>query len=321
MKTRVSHEFLAVPLIASFFLTGCVKQVRSTVPAFAQAAELTSTNVQGAFESVNATYSDAQDLHFVVTYDGKVNPSTISAGWLKAEDLNARLQILQGLKQYASELNSLTGSNDVDNLNKASTEVGDSLTALSKTAPFKKITSKVPGNLANEAAVAVNALGNWLIELKLKKNLPTLIEKMDPNIQSICKLLITDIGSLNTDPAKPAEGSGLRQVLWNQYNSIILSQNQYILHNQCNAAEATMNCFSPEARFAEIQKLPALVKQRNASDQALQQVQVTVKALAQAHTELVKAAQTKQNLTADLGDLLVEAQRLEKYYNSLSSNK
>jgi hypothetical protein len=307
--------------MAGVFLTGCVKQIRSTVPAFAQAAELTSTNVQGAFESVNAAYGDAQNLHYAVTYDGKVDPSTISAGWLKEEDLNVRLQILQGLKQYASELNSLTGSNDVDNLNQASTAVGNSLTSLSKTAQFKNITSKLPGNFANEAATAVDALGNWLIESKLKKNLPPLIEKMDPNIQSICKLLIADIGSVNTDPAKGPEGSGLRQVLWVQYNSIILSQNQYILHNQCDGAKAPVNCFSPDARFAEIQKLLALLRQRSAADQTLQQVQVTVKELAQAHTELVKAAQTKQRLTADLGDLLVEAQRLDTYYKSLSNTK
>src|SRR5208337_2749978 len=229
--------------------------------------------------------------------------------------------ILQGLKQYASELNSLTGSNDVDNLNQASTAVGSSLTALSKTAPFQKITKQLPASFASEAATAVNALGNWLIEQKLAKNLPPLIEKMDPNIQSICKLLVADIGSVNTDPGKPAEGSGLREVLWIQYNSIILSQNQYILHNQCNGAEAPTNCFSPEARFAEIQKLLALLRQRSAADQTLQQVQVTVKQLAQAHTELVKAAQTKQRLTADLGDLLVEAQRLDTYYKSLSNTK
>lgn len=321
MPTRVSRGYLVLPLMASVFLTGCVKQVRSTVPAFAQAAELTSTNVQGAFESVNAAYGDAQNLHYAVTYDGKVDPSTISAGWLKAEDLNVRLQILQGLKQYASELNSLTGSNDVDNLNQASTAVGSSLTALSKTAPFQKITKQLPASFASEAATAVNALGNWLIEQKLAKNLPPLIEKMDPNIQSICKLLVADIGSVNTDPGKPAEGSGLREVLWIQYNSIILSQNQYILHNQCNGAEAPTNCFSPEARFAEIQKLLALLRQRSAADQTLQQVQVTVKQLAQAHTELVKAAQTKQRLTADLGDLLVEAQRLDTYYKSLSNTK
>jgi hypothetical protein len=300
-----------------------VKQIRSTVPAFAQAAELTSTNVQAAFETVNATYNNAQQLHYAVTYDGNVNPDKISTGWLSPEALNVRLQILQGLKQYASELNSLTGSDDITKLSQSSTALGKSLTDLTSTAPFKTFANKLPSgvNVNNLAATSVNAIGNWLIEEKLKRDLPSQIAKMDPTIQSICVLLAADIGSVNTDPANPTKGSGLQQVVWDQYNSIIESQNQYILHNQCNGDKAPINCFSPDVRLAEIQKLPALVGQRNAAEKTLQQVQVTLKQLAQAHTELVKAAQTKQTLTADLGDLLAEAQRLSTYYNSLSSSK
>jgi hypothetical protein len=298
-----------------------VKQIRTTVPAFAQAAELTSTNVQAAYQTVNATYNEAQTFHYAITYNGQVNPSSIPTGWFPAGSMNVRLQILQGLKQYASELSSLTGSNDVDSLNKASSAVGTSLTALTKTNEFKTFTSKLPSGASEQAATAVNAIGNWLIESKLAKDLPPLIEKMDPSIQAICTLLYEDIGSVNTNPAHPSEGSGLRQELWNNYNEIINSQNQYILHGQCNGEKTPSDCFSPDVRLAEIQKLPALVQQRNAADQTLQQVQVTVKQLAQAHTELVKAAQSKQHLTADLDDLVAEAQRLNTYYSSLANNK
>ena len=322
MAIRRCQSALLLSLLVSLALVGCIKQVRSSVPAFAQAAELTSTNVQAAFMKVNQTYGDAQQIQYAVSYNGKVDPSRISDGWLLPEALNVRLLVLQGLKQYASELSSLTGSNDVDSLNKASTAVGTSLTTLTKTVPFKKFAGDVPSDVSNEGAAAVDALGNWLIELKLKNRLPTLIEKMDPSIQSICTLLVQDIGSVNTDPGQPSEGHGLRQVLWDQYNSIILSQNQYILKNQCKEGErAPANCFTPEIRLAEIEKLPALVEQRNAADQTLQQVQATVKQLGRAHTELLKAARTKENLTADLGDLLAESERLNTYYNSLSKNK
>ena len=141
---------------------------------------------------------------------------------------------------------------------------------------------------------------------------------MDPNIQTLCSFLSEDIGTL--DP-KSLEGSGLRQVLWIQYNRIIDAQNQFILHNQCGPKDVPSNCFGPEVRLTEIQKLPALVKQRNSADQTLQQVTMTLKQLAQANTELAKAAQTKQDMTADIGDLLAESQRLYTYYNSLSSGK
>jgi hypothetical protein len=320
MPNRVSREAIILLLIASVSVTGCVKQIRSTVPAFAQAVELTTTNVQAAFDTVNDKYADAQTIHFAVTYNGQVNPSSISTDWLQPGSMKVREQLLDGLKQYASKLSSLTGTNDVASLNQASTAVGTSLKALANAPEFKTFASTLPADISDQATTAVNALGNSLIELKLKKDLPAIIENMDPTIQEICSMLSADIGTLSGDPAKP-EGSGLRLVLWDQYNQIIVSQNEYILHNECNKEEAPINCFSPDARFAEIEKLPTLVKQQNAADMTLVQVQVTVKQLAQAHAELVKAAQTKQNLTADLGDLLAEAQRLNAYYTSLSDAK
>ena len=320
MLNRVSHGVFFLFLAATVVLTGCVKQIRSTVPAFAQAAELTSTNVQAAFDTVNEKYAEAQAMHFAVTYDGQFNPSGIPTEWLQPGSMKVRQQLLEGLKQYASKLNGLTGSNDVASLSSASTAVGTSLKTLANAPEFKAFTNKLPANISDQAAAAVNALGNLLIELKLKKDLPPIIESMDPNIQKICAMLSADIGTLSDDPAKPG-GSGLRLVLWDQYNSIIVSQNQYILHNECKGTGSPVNCFSPDARFAEIQKLPALVQQRNTADQTLVQVQVTIKQLARAHTELVRAAQTKQNLTADLGDLLAEAQRLNTYYTSLPSTK
>ncbi len=320
MANRTLRYSLAALIYASLLLTGCVKQIRSTVPDFAQAVELTSTNVQAAFDTVNGKYNDAEAIHYAVTYDGQTDPRRISTNWLQPDSMKVRRQVLQGLKQYASALNSLTGSNNADSLSKASTAIGTSLQSLSKSPEFSKFTKDLPSETSNIAATAVNALGTWLIEAKLKKDLPPLIEKMDPNIQTICKMLVQDIGTVDANETNPTGGSGLRQVLWIQYNRIIDAQNQYILHNQCSK-EGPVNCFGPDARMVEIRKLPDLVQQQSAADQTLQQVQATIKQLGQAHTELVKAAETKQSLTADLSDLLAEAQVLNTYYNSLSSTK
>jgi hypothetical protein len=303
-------------------LTGCVKRVRSTVPAFAHAAELTSSNVQSALQTVETNYADANSFSYAVTYDGNWDPHNIPTTWLTSESMNIRLQILQGLKQYASELSSLTGSNDVDSLNKASTAVGQSLKGLTGTAAFQKLSmaKSLPANFSEISSTSVNALSNWLIELKLKKNLPAEIEKMEPTVQSVCALLVADIGDLDAENRNPFDGTGIRQVVWITYNKRITAENQYILHNQCTDKKTT-DCLSGNDRFAEIEKLPALVQQQRAADLTLQQVQTTVKQLAAAHTELVKAAQSKQDLKAELEDLVGEAERLNTYYQSLSSSK
>lgn len=322
MANRLASTILAIELLTTIILGGCVKQVRSAVPAFAQAAELTSTNVQSALQMVEADYSDANAFRYAVNYNGDWDPSKIPTTWLTPAAMRVRLQILEGLKQYASELNSLTGSNDVDQLNKASTAVGKSLNDITTTSLFEKMTAarSLPAHFTAIAATSINGLGNWLIEMKLKKNLPREIERMDPNIQNICSLLEADIGTIDTEKGNPFDGTGIRQVVWLTYNDRILSQNQYILHNQCTAKQTT-NCLSGEARLAEIEKLPTLVQQQRAADQTLQQVQATVKQLAEAHTELVKAVQSNQDLTADVTSLVSEAQRLNTYYQSLTTTK
>ena len=78
---------------------------------------------------------------------------------------------------------------------------------------------------------------------------------------------------------------------------------------------------SPEAKLTAIKEIAALSHRQKAADRALAQVTVTIKQMAQAHTELVKAAKTKQLLTTDLGDLVAEAKRLDDYCNSLTSSK
>ena len=322
MMKRLAWGVVALHLIVTVVLSGCVKQVRSTVPAFAQAAELTSTNVQSALQTVETNYYATNAFTYSVNYDGNWNPSKIPTSWLTPEAMNVRVEILEGLKKYASELSGLTGSNDVDQLNKASTAVGQSLKGLVGTPQFQKMSAakSLPDNFSSLAAAAVDALGNWLIELKLQQNLPSEIEKMDPNIQKICTLLEADIGAVDMNIQNSIEGSGVRQVVWISYNQRIITQNQYILHNQCTS-ERTTNCLSGNDRLAEIQKLPALVQQQRTTDQTLKQVQATVKQLAAAHTELLKAVQSKQTLTADLGNLLAEAQRLNTYYQTLASSK
>jgi hypothetical protein len=65
----------------------------------------------------------------------------------------------------------------------------------------------------------------------------------------------------------------------------------------------------------------ALANQRRAADLVLAQVSVTLKQMAQAHTELVKATRARQSLTANLDDLLAEVQRLNVYYQSLANAK
>jgi hypothetical protein len=302
-------------VVESLFCAGCMHKVASAVTPFAQAVALTATNVQGAFDTVQSTYCDARTMNYAVSYTGTngFDPGTLCQSWITPETLAARTLILQGLKQYASELSSLTTS-DTSTVDTASTALGKSLTELTGTAPFKKIAAeaKVPEQIAT---TAVDALGNWLIQSKLRKDLPAIIVKMDDSVQQISQLLIADIGTVGADSDHPSVGSGLRQVLWIQYGEEIRSWDLYVSKNYFGKE------VSPESRFAAVKQLVALSVQQRAADRTLAQVAVTVKQMAQAHASLAKAARAKQPLAADVSDLLAEAQRLNDYYNSLAKSK
>ena len=95
----------------------------------------------------------------------------------------------------------------------------------------------MPTNSSSIAATSIDALGNWLIELKLKKNLGPEIVKMDPEHTEHLHLLMADIGDVDMNVNNPVDGTGIRQVVWITYNLRIVTQNQYILHNQCTVEE------------------------------------------------------------------------------------
>jgi hypothetical protein len=306
-------------LAASSLLTADNKDVIAATPAFAQAAALTATNVQAAFDTVQSTYCDAQVMIYAANYAKLQNfdPSNLCHEWLPAETLAARTLILQGLKQYASQLSALTAS-ETTNVDTASTALGASLTALAGSAPFKTATAPIATQLkesTNIFVTAIDGLANWLIKRKEQKQLPPLIEEMDPTIQSISKLFTADIGVVGANPAHPSEGSGLRQVLWIQYNSEIKSWDEYVRANYMGAT------VSPDIRLAAVKQLVTLSNQQRAADQVLAQVVVTLNQLAKAQTNLSNAAKTKGTFKSNFSDLLGEAQRLYTYYQTLAASK
>jgi hypothetical protein len=319
-------------LAASSVLNGGSKQIASAVPAFAQAVALTATNVQAAFDTVQSTFCDAQALSFEVKFTGGADsdPSNIcKVTWLPPASMAARTQILQGLKQYASELTGVSAPN-VSGLDSATTALGKNLNALTTSDAFTLMSKQAQANLKaaqpnitlaeNFFSTAVNALGKWFIERKVAKVLPGEIKDMEPNIQAIKELLIADIGVVGADPKIPEKGSGLRQELWIQYGKEITSWNLYVSTNYYKDGKV-MPGVSPDAALAAVKQLASLVNQRRTADQVLAQVAETVNQMAQAHTKLVAATNEKQGLIADFSDLLAEAQRLNTYYQSLATSK
>ncbi len=301
--------WVACPFI-SLVLTGCAgSHIHSSVPAFAQAVTLTASNTESAFETIERKYEDVQALSLVVDWGQKPFRPTDIRNLLEPEDLQVRLKLLQSLQQYATHLESVSGPGPVSDVDSASKSLGTSLAALSQSDPLKKMasgTSVAP----NAAAAAVDALGRWLVERKRDKALPGIINEMQQPIQTISTLLTEDIGTRDTVTDR---GTGLRKQLWMEYQQAIMNQDLFIEHN----AER----FTPEEKLLEIEKLPAMVREQRLADLTMVQTQSTLLQLVKANDELLKSATTKQDLRANVNDLLVQAGQIRDFYQSLSSTK
>jgi hypothetical protein len=76
---------------------------------------------------------------------------------------------------------------------------------------------------------------------------------------------------------------------------------------------------SPIERRAEIRKLGQIILRKEATDDMLHQLQITIKSLAETHHALAAAAQSKDTplLTERIAELKATADRLNHFYNTL----
>jgi hypothetical protein len=160
-------------------LCSCVTQrVQTVVPAFSQAVSTMTSNTKAAFEVAEQKYEEAQAFTLAVNYrpGERFDPTSIRV-LLSEEDLDARVKLLAGLEAYGSQLEAV--ADGADKLNNANTQLGYSLQTLAESVPVKTMASTAQATAAADSgSAAVNSLGDWLIERKLRKNLPDLISRM-----------------------------------------------------------------------------------------------------------------------------------------------
>ena len=296
-------------LVLLFGLTGCPTSTRplaSDANVFSAATITVVHGASDAYRTANELHDHAELSLAALDYDRKPtwNPNDYVKPLLTQEQLDGRLQILNGLKSYAQTVADLAAGGKPTDLNTAATQVGANLQELSKNVPAKLSTS-IPGGgplsdtTKNVVSTALVALGHFLQERKVATSLPQVIEDNDKNVSELCKYLDSDI-------------TILRRQADVDYGRVITSQDQYIRHDGAS--------LTPAERRAEIQKLPQFVLEQQQNDQLLAKLQKTVQKLAQTHHAFAVAAQShnSESLRQYILDLSAEGQSLADYYQSLS---
>jgi hypothetical protein len=286
--------------------TGCsLSPLAKHAAAFSVATGLVIDNSESAYRTAMQLRQDEQAAAAVYDYDKNPNwnPYQDFKPLLTAEQLDARIKVLDGLKAYAATLVDITSSKPSKDLQDAAAAVGTNMqtlnqnvaTAFSTAIPNAPVMSTAN---ANALSTAVLGLAEYLIARKVSQSLPKVTQEMNPNVQALCELLNRDV----VDMRRQADVD---------YQTLLENEDQFIRHQTLDPVE----------HRAEIGKLIVLAAQQKANDALLAKLQTALHTLAMTHQALAAAAQgnNPESIQQKITELAAAGKDLNNYYKSLSA--
>jgi hypothetical protein len=302
-RLRGGAACLSLILVLSL-LSGCVSpNAPVQIKRFSDAVATTETNATAAFDLVESAYFEEQVTRIALDTNAlEFNPASIKP-FLRPEDIQARLNVLDVLKLYAAKLSLLVGNTSGTNLDQETTKLGNALNKLDTNLVSSALLQKEPltSQEINIFTAAFNAVMHWIISRQEEKQAADVIRSMRQPVTDICQFLEKDLSILR--PQLSATYKMTRQ-------------------NDNLAMNASWPRLTPGQRREEIQNLMDLTFAMNHADSTLATLQSSITNLALAHASLDQVF-TKNN--ADAVSLIEqfssEAQGITTYYNSLQANK
>ena len=293
---------LVCGLIASLFLVGCVStDVAGTrIQAFSEATSLVANNTKAAFEATELRYREVQVRRAVVSYDRKGFDPAAFQPLFSEHSRKVRNDVLDAFALYSQNLATMMGGGQVDAMDQTTknfgAKLGDLNTSISNTKIFSGKRILNDGEL-RIVTTAVGTLGDWFIRGKREKGVRETIVAMDPHVAAISGVMAGDLKTLRTSVS-------------NDFKVILMSQDQFILHNQ--------DKMDPLTKRAEIRDLAKLVGDARDQDAVFAAMEWSILQWRATHAKLVEAF-TKNATEIDslIKQLISEGQRVKKYYDSL----
>ncbi len=288
-------------------LAGCsLTPMAKHAAAFSSATNLVIDNSEDAYRAANDLREREQMEAAVYSYDYgadhdvQFDPHKEFKPLFTPDQLAARINVLDGLKAYADSLVLLTGKpskEDSDALDAAASGVGTNLQGLST-----QLNTTFPGvpaisdTAAAGVSTAMKALGEYLQNRTIKKSLPAVTGQMNDHVKALCGLLESDIAVMKTQ----SDGD---------YTSLLLTENQFVLHNKLDAVE----------KRNEVEKLMAVVRAQKANDRMLDGLNNAVVKLRLTHQALAAAVQGNNpgSLKQAIAELSEAGKNLSTFYKSL----
>jgi hypothetical protein len=298
-NSSLAAGVLALCLLA----TGCLSPLAKHTAAFSTATKTVVDNSKDAYRGAMDLRVREQTVAAVYAYDKNPqwSPYKDVTPLLTPDQLEARIKVLDGLKAYAATLVELTSGKATPDQTAAATAAGSSLQSLNQSVAteFSTALPNAPvmsDAAANGASTAVLALAQYLSSRKVKGALPKVTQDMNPQIQTLCKLLEDDIVVL-------------RRQADVDYQQLATDQDQFIRHSTLD----------PIQHRNEVGKLVAIAVEQKANDALLTQLQSALSILVLTHQALAAAAQgnNPESLSQKIADLQAAGTELGNYYSSL----
>jgi len=282
-----------------------MSQLAQHTQAFSSAAIIVTNGSEDAYTSANTLHYNEQIALAAIDYDKSASwdPSNYVKPLLSDEQLEARREVLDGLKAYAETLGDLTSTKGNADLNAAAKDVGTNLQQLSTTVntTFKTSTDvSISDTERNVLSTALVALGTYLQQRTVSRQLPAVLQANDKTVNDICDAVLADVKILRRQADK-------------DYGELEVAQDNYIRHAQPP--------FTADQKRAEIAKLPAMVREQQENDLLLSKLEKSISSLKLTHHALAAAAQGNNpgSLRQYIAELTAEGQSLASYYQSLST--
>lgn len=295
-----------VVCLGLFMLAGCsVSPLAKNTADFSSATSLVVDNTRNAYRTTVRLNEEAQASLLVARYDSDqpMDPHSIRP-LIDDKGIKARTEVLEGLRVYAQSISDIAGGVTSKDLDKAAADCGTNIKSLGDAlAASTPIGINITDAQANGTSTALKALGEFLVSRKIKSSVPKVLNDMDPSVDTLAKLLVSDLDILRDQAGR-------------DYEQILARQDSFIRHAQ--------NGLSPIERRAEIRRLPRILARKKVTDDMLSDLQDSIRKLAEAHHALAVAASSKDSvssLQSRLADLRASARELSAYYNSLSASE
>jgi hypothetical protein len=296
---------MVTALAVSMMATGCLSPLAKHATAFSAATATVIDGSEDAYRGAMRLRLQEQAAASVYAYDKDPtwSPYKDMTPLLTPTQLSARIKVLEGLKAYADTLVDLTSSKPSPDLENAAEGVGTNLQGLNQTVATD-LSTAIPNipvmttAQSNQASTAVLALAEYLISRKVKNALPKVTQDMNPNIQTLCELLNSDIVIL-------------RRQADVDYQAQITQLDQSIRHEG--------SAVSPYEHRQEIRFLIELADQQKANDDLLAKLQTALHTLAMTHQALAAAVQgnNPESISQKIAELAAAGHDLNVYYKSL----